>query len=345
MKDIPEIISTGLGDFSKVKFQALVEVRAVSLEVLRTAIKMRGYKEVSLSTLVNVAGSCENPYASFTLPFYGREAHLSQSAQLQLEALVLRLRRSFFTVNNSFREEHFEDPEAEGRRLSEFTLIEPERPFEKTIADEALVELVDEVEQTFKRAVKNTIDQCHQQIFLLGGDLNYLSKISETTFNRITYSEALEILHTSGLGNYSFGFDLGIKEERKILEYFNNVPTFITHFPSELKFFNIKQYGERNDLSYSVDLIVPRLGETVGGGLREEDGNRIKEQLINSKVGRFLKARGEDPLVPFSEYFRVFEDEKPMLRGGYGIGFERFIGFLLNSNDILNTIAHRILRP
>lgn len=345
MSNAAAVISTGLGDFNKDKFRALVEVRASALETLRTAIGKKGYKEVSLSTLVNIAGSCENPYASFTLPFYGREAHLSQSAQLQLEALVLRLRRPFFTVNNSFREEHFEDPEAQGRRLSEFTLIEPERPFEHVDVNIALTDLITEIENVFKEATQKIIGQLHEQIFSLGGDLNYLSNISEKPFNRITYADALEILRNSNSGRFPFGCDLGIKEERLILQYFDSVPTFISHFPSKLKFFNIKQHADDPRLSCSVDLIAPRLGETIGGGLREESGERIKAQLLNSKVGQFLRERGEDPLVPFQEYFRVFDDEEQILRGGYGIGFERFVGFLLNSNDILNTIAHRILKP
>lgn len=124
-------IETGLGKFSKRKFNALTHLREVVLNGFRSEFKSNGnnYREVTTSSLVNIAGSCENPNASFTLNYYGREAHLSQSAQLQLEALVLRLGRGFYTVNSSFREEHYDDPEAKGRRLSEFTLIETESPF------------------------------------------------------------------------------------------------------------------------------------------------------------------------------------------------------------------------
>src|SRR3990167_3810927 len=88
------VISTGLGDFSKGKFNALLNVRDTALSALRSALVKDGHTEVSTSSLVNIAGSCENPYASFRLNYYGHEAHLSQSAQLQLEALVIRLKRS-----------------------------------------------------------------------------------------------------------------------------------------------------------------------------------------------------------------------------------------------------------
>jgi aspartyl/asparaginyl-tRNA synthetase len=109
------IIATGLGKFSKEKFNALLNVRSSALIGLRSELTKESYTEVSTSSLVNIAGSCENPYASFTLNYYGHEAHLSQSAQLQLEALVIRLKRGVFTVNNSFREENYDDPEAKGR--------------------------------------------------------------------------------------------------------------------------------------------------------------------------------------------------------------------------------------
>ena len=85
-----DTIKTGLGTFSKDKFSALVTIRAAALKGIRDAIQSDGFTEVTTSSLVNIAGSCENPHASFTLNFYGREAHLSQSAQLQLEALVQR---------------------------------------------------------------------------------------------------------------------------------------------------------------------------------------------------------------------------------------------------------------
>src|SRR3989338_3347453 len=151
------VISTGLGDFSKEKFNALLNVRGVALSSLRSALMREDYTEVSTSSLVNIAGSCENPYASFTLNYYGREAHLSQSAQLQLEALVIRLKRGVFTVNNSFREENYDDPEAQGRRLSEFTLIEPEKPYEGLTPDQALSAVIDTEEKIIKFTIKQTL--------------------------------------------------------------------------------------------------------------------------------------------------------------------------------------------
>jgi len=334
-------IETGLGIFSKRKFDALTNVREKALDEIRNSLRKRDYREVTTSSLVNIAGSCENPNYSFTLDYYGREAHLSQSAQIQLEALVLRLKRGFFTVNNSFREESYEDPEATGRRLSEFTLVEPERPYVDSSPEQVLDKIIGEEESVVKDTINGTLAQCDKDIIELGGDPDFLFRIVEIPFNKITYKEALDLLKQA---KRNFGDDLGIKEEQEILKYFDNVPTFVTHYPTSIKFFNMKRTNDGQTV-YSVDLLTPRLGETTGGAVREEDGEKIKQYLRESKIGKYLQERGQNPEVPFGEYLRLFEQEEPLLRGGYGIGFERLVAFLLGSNDILETIAYRTLTP
>src|SRR3989338_9060700 len=336
-------ISTGLGRFSREKFNALLIVRDTALQAIREALLNKGYKEVTTSSLVNIAGSCENPHASFSLNFYGREAHLSQSAQLQLEALVIRLKQPVFTVNNSFREENFDDPEAEGRRLSEFTLIEPEKPLENLHPEEALNHIIENEEEIIKLAIEKVLNKCSNEIKLLGGDVNFLNKVIASKFNRITHDEAIKLLNKKGF-NLKHEDDLGIKEEREILKHFGNIPIFVTHHPAKIKFFNMKRTLDSNRV-FSVDLLMPKLGETIGGAVREEDGKKIKKQFLESKIAIFLESKGLDPLQPFTEYFNIFEEEKPLLRGGFGIGFERFVAFLIGSNDILEPIAYRTLHP
>src|SRR3989338_3586583 len=343
MKIQQDVIRTGLGDFSKEKFNSLVNIRSTALKSLREALEYRGYAEVTTSTLVNIAGSCENPNASFTLNYYGREAHLSQSAQIQLEKLVIGLNRGVFTVNNSFREENYDDPEAEGRRLSEFTLVEPERPYNGLTPDKALDSIIEEQAEVIKYATKKVFEQCSQDIKRLGGDVDYLKRVVPLRFERITYDEALEMLNREGR-QYKFGDDLGILEERAILKQFGNTPVFVTHYPTVIKFFNMKRTSDGQRV-YSVDLLTPRLGETTGGAVREEHIEVIKQQLRESRIGEYLRGKGQDPVIPFTDYFNIFEQEKPLLRGGYGIGFERFVGFLLQSNDILDTVAYRTLHP
>ena len=337
------VIHTGLGNFSKDKFDALVNVRSTALKALREVLEHQGYTEVTTSTLVNIAGSCENPHASFTLNYYGREAHLSQSAQIQLEKLVIGLKRGVFTINNSFREENYDDPEARGRRLSEFTLVEPERPYEGLTPEKALDKLIEEQTAVIKYSSQKVVEQCALDIKRLHGDVDYLKKIITAGFERITYDEARDILNKNR-GTHTFGDDFGVLEEREILKYFNGIPTFVTYYPAAIKFFNMKRTPDGQRV-YNVDLLTPKLGETSGGAVREEDGEIIKQHLRESRIGAYLRERGQDPVHSFTDYFDVFAQKNPFLRGGYGIGFERFVGFLLQSNDILDTVAYRTLNP
>ena len=105
-----EVYSGHYGVFSKNKMAALLDVRAAASWAIRQFFRREGFTEVTTATIVNIAGSCENPYASFPLEFYGGEAYLSQSAQLQLEPIVIRLKRRVFTSAMSFRAENFDDP-------------------------------------------------------------------------------------------------------------------------------------------------------------------------------------------------------------------------------------------
>ncbi len=113
---------------------------------------------------------------------------------------------------------------------------------------------------------------------------------------------------------------MNIREERKILAQFDNIPTFVTHYPTKIKFFNMKR-TEDGKRVYSVDLLMPKLGETTGGAIREERGEKIKEYLRESKIGEFLRELKIKPEVPFAEYFNLFDEEMPLIRGGFGIGF------------------------
>lgn len=336
-------ISTGLGRFCREKFKGLLSVRSTALGAMRSFLIKEGFKEATTSSLVNIAGSCENPYASFTLDYYGREAHLSQSAQLQLEAIVIRLKQAVFTVNNSFREEDYADPESSGRRLSEFTLIEPERPYEIATPEQVLEHIITTKEQLVKSTIEQVLLDNEYELKLLGSHIEYLKMLLQKPFRKITYDDAISVLNSEG-STYRFGDDLGIKEERKILSHFDNIPTFVTHYPAHLKFFNVKRTSD-GQRSYSVDLLTPRLGETAGGAVREEDGDKIKNQLLASRIAEYIRSRGGNTIDQFQEYLNLFEQEEPTIRAGFGLGFERFIGFILNSTDILETIAYRSMQP
>ena len=129
-----------------------MDVRASALTALRSGLATEQFTEVSTSSLVNIAGSCEDPDLSFRLGYFGKEAFLSQSAQLQLEPLVIRLARKVFSINSSFRTENFHDPEKKDRMLSEFTLVEPEGPCSDNDPVHGLRDLEDLIERLIRNA-------------------------------------------------------------------------------------------------------------------------------------------------------------------------------------------------
>lgn len=337
-------IITKTGNYSSKKFNALIDIRRDTLAVIRDFLEHEGFTEVLTAVLVNIAGSCENPYASFKLPFYGKEAHLSQSAQLQLEKIVVSLKRRVFTVNNSFRAESFEDPEAEGRRLSEFTLIEPEMPFDNEENEYNLYTLVGLVEKIIKETLRFNLSNNEKSLLELGGNVDHLHNCLENEFKIIDYADAIETLNSISNKKYQNNYNLSVQEEKLLLSHFNNIPVFLLNFPYNQKLFNIKRRPE-SDFTFTFDLLAPRLGEVIGGGLREEDPALVLSQLENSKVGKFLKENKENPKKVFDEYFNALEQQEQVPRGGFGIGFERLIGFLINSNDILHTISYRSFSP
>ncbi len=355
---------TAIGKFDQERWDSIVKLRHSVLLAIEEFLVSKKYLKVTTSSLVNVAGSCENPFVSFELPYYGnRKAHLSQSAQIQLENMVHRGNgTSVYTVNNSFREEDHNDPDPAqaGRRISEFTLIEPERMVKATTPDDALKQLIKEEEEVIKHVLKKVLKDNKKEIQILGGDIKLLEKSVKSKFKVITYEEAIALLNKMGgkfkyyvkngktvkesTGEkYAHGDDFGIREERVILEKFDLVPTFVTHFPKEMKFFNMKQ--REDGITYSADLIMWKMGETIGSAVRECDPKIALKQLRELQVGVYLRDRGLDPKEIFGEYFNSLKDSSIKMTIGYGIGFERLIGNIIQSNDILNTMQHNPIAP
>jgi asparaginyl-tRNA synthetase len=324
-------------------FNALVDVRASALDALRNGLATERFTEVSTSSLVNIAGSCEDPDLSFRLGYFGKEAYLSQSAQLQLEPLVIRLGRKVFSINSSFRAENFHDPEKKDRMLSEFTLVEPEGPCADNNAANGLRDLEDLIERLIRNASLLVINTQAENLRTLGGNPASIEETVRNPFKRINYEEAWDILKANRIEIEESG-DLGIRGERAILREYNQMATLVSYHPASLKFFNLKKAPD-GEKAYSVDLLLPPMGEVVGGGVREESLQQLKKNLASSKVGMFLRERGVDPNAPFAQYFSMFDSDHACLRAGCGIGFERFVAFLIGSSDIIRTVFHRTLVP
>jgi len=153
-------------------------------------------------------------------------------------------------------------------------------------------------------------------------------------FVRVTYSQALDILNQMSLRKKAnqkqiqFGDDFSKEQEKLLVEHFNQTPVFITNYPRSLKPFYMRRNQERNDLVDNFDLLVPNVGEIVGGSLRENN----LELLLDA-----MKQQG----LNVNDYKEYLETKKygAMKMGGFGLGLERFMQFLLNIENIKDTCA------
>src|SRR3989440_10304796 len=259
---------------------ALIRLRGTLLKAIRHFMESEDFVEVTTPTITSLTGACEDFSTLFPLEYFGNKAFLTQTAQLHLEPLVhSRALRRVYSINHSYRAE----PRADHRHLTEFVLVEPEIGFGN------LQILLDFEERLVSRIVKMALKTRREELELLGADIAMLETI-KPPFRRITYTQAVEQLNKMGIAT-EWGDDLDRKREIAILEW-TQFPTFITHYPLELKFFNMRQNREDGRVVNAADLLLPGVGEVCGGAEREEDPIRLRQRLMTSPAMKHLLAAG-----------------------------------------------------
>jgi asparaginyl-tRNA synthetase len=129
-------------------------------------------------------------------------------------------------------------------------------------------------------------------------------------------------------------WDFGIEEENALIRHYGGGPLFLTHHPYAIKYFNMKRERET---ALSVDLLAPPLGEISGGGERETDPGKMSLQLESSRMLKAIVERGGNA-TEFRWYLNLLDDPGLPPRAGFGLGFERLVGFLINADDILRCL-------
>jgi len=162
-----------------------------------------------------------------------------------------------------------------------------------------------------------------------------LAKYVDRPFNRISYGDAVALLQANGQA-IEMGDDLGSNEEEAICQILEDLPTFVTHYPSDprpkeggvIKFFSMKR---QNGTTLCCDLLLPHAGESVGGAVREGCAHTCKKQFEESHMYDHLLERGVDP-AQFDWYFEVLQQAKGQ-SSGCGIGFERVVQSIIASEE------------
>ncbi|ENY8963437.1 asparagine--tRNA ligase [Clostridioides difficile] len=265
----------------------------------------------------------EDGKIDYTQDFFGKEANLTVSGQLNAEIMALSF-RNVYTFGPTFRAEN----SYTGRHASEFWMIEPEIVF----AD--LEDNMELAEDMIKYVISYVLENAPEEMeffnsFIDKGLLERLNKIVNSEFVRITYTKAVELLIESGHEfeyPVEWGCDLQTEHERYITEQIYNCPVFVTDYPKDIKAFYMRM-NEDGKTVRAMDLLVPGVGEIVGGSQREE-----REDVLLDRINE-MGLREED-------YWWYLELRKfgTATHSGFGLGFERIIMYMTGMSNIRDVI-------
>ncbi len=259
----------------------------------------------------------------YTKDFFGKEAHLTVSGQLQGEAFALAF-RDIYTFGPTFRAENSNT----SRHAAEFWMIEPEIAF----AD--LLDNMDMAEQLLKYVINYVLENAKEEMEFFNEFVDKelkarLENIVQSQFERITYTQAIEILQAANVDfeyPVEWGKDLQSEHERYITEQVYKKPVFVTDYPKDIKAF----YMRLNDDSKTVaamDLLVPGIGEIIGGSQREERLDYLERKMDEMNIDR-------EALWWYLD-LRKYGGVK---HAGFGLGFERLVMYLTGISNIRDVI-------
>ena len=255
--------------------------------------------------------------------FFGKEAKLTVSGQLEAEALALGLGK-VYTFGPTFRAEHSNTP----RHAAEFWMIEPEAAF----AD--LRDNMELGEGLIRHVVRHILERSEADValfdkFVAPGLRDSLTGLVEQDFVRVSYREAVKILNSSGRKfeyPVSFGADLQTEHERFLTEEHFKAPVTVYDYPKSIKAFYMRLNDDGETVA-AMDLLVPRIGELIGGSQREE-----RLDVLEARIREI----GQKP----EDYWWYLDLRRfgSVPHAGFGMGFERLIMLLTgiaNIRDVL----------
>jgi asparaginyl-tRNA synthetase len=321
-------------------FAAVARIRSALASATHTFFQSLGF--VYLHSPIITSSDCEGAGEMFrvtTLPpgasddrtdFFGQRASLTVSGQLSAEAYACAM-GDVYTFGPTFRAENSNTK----RHLAEFWMIEPEMAFASR--DDAM----DNAEEYVKFGVSFLLERQVEDLqlfdrFIEKGIVRKLERVRDLPFVRISYTDAIEILSQS-TENFEFmpkwGADLQTEHERYLAEKHFQRPVFVYNYPASIKAFYMRlndvdpEAADGRQTVAAFDLLVPGIGELIGGSQREEryDVLRARMQELNLNADQYwwyldLRRYGTVP------------------HAGYGLGFERFVQFCTGMDNIRDVI-------
>jgi len=259
----------------------------------------------------------------YSQDFFGKSAHLTVSGQLNGETYAHAF-RNIYTFGPTFRAEDSNTV----KHAAEFWMIEPEMCF----AD--LTDYLDNAEGLVKYVIQYILDNAPEEMqffdkFIAPGLLEKLNTTLSEDFGRISYTDAIKELekHNDEFEfKVSWGVDLATEHERYLSEKIFKKPVFVTDYPKEIKAFYMKQNADGKTVAAS-DLLVPGIGELIGGSQREEDFEKLDERMTELNMEK-------------ENYWWYLDLRKygSVVHSGYGIGFERLMMYVTGMQNIRDVI-------
>jgi asparaginyl-tRNA synthetase len=294
------------------KQHAVIRVRNEVVKAIRDFFYERDF--VLVDAPIFTPAACEGTSNLFEVDYFDDKAYLTQSGQLYMEAAAMAHGKAY-CFGPTFRAEKSKTR----RHLTEFWMVEPE------IAFGTLDDVMDLAEEFLEYVVGRALENCKAELKTLERDVSKLEQVKRP-FPRISYDEAVKILHDAG-HPFEHGDDFGAPDETTISEAFDR-PVMIHRYPAAVKAFYMKRDPHDDTKALGVDVIAPEgVGEVIGGGERATDLAFLEEQI----------AAHELPKEAF-EWYLDLRRYGSVPHAGFGLGLERTVAWICGREHIREAI-------
>ena len=313
-------------------FSAVFRVRSCLAMAIHEFFQSQGF--VYVNTPIITGADAEGAGETFTVTtrqddkyeedFFGKHASLTVSGQLQAEAFALAF-RDVYTFGPTFRAENSNTT----THAAEFWMIEPEMAFADLAYD------MDVIEDMVKYCIEYVLAACPEEMKFFNERIDTtlmerLEKVRNSDFRRMTYTEAIEILKNADVkfenNKIEWGMDLNTEHERYLCEKVVNGPVFLIDYPTEIKAFYMRLNDDGKTVA-ACDLLVPGVGELVGGSQREERLDVLQEKMW--KLG--MNPEGYQWYLDLRRYGGC-------MHAGFGLGFERLVMYVTGMENIRDVV-------
>lgn len=309
---------------------AIMRVRSKLAYIIHKFFQSNGFLWVSAPIIS--ANDAEGAGENFNLDlvggqkFFDKPAKLTVSGQLNAEAYAQSF-KYVYTFGPTFRAERSHT----NRHMAEFWMIEPE------IAFIDLQQLMLVIETFIKTIVKNIKEECEQEIKFFANEKPFITEriddLIRKDFKKLDYSQAIFDLQQASKNGFKFednniffGKDLASEHERYLCEHLYKGPVFLYNFPKEIKAFYMKLNNDNKTVA-ACDLLVPGVGEIIGGSQREDDYQKLMSRSQDMKID-----------ISSIQWYLDLRKYGYYSSAGFGLGFERLIMYILGLENIRETI-------